>query len=93
MAESTPYLMYKGRPLVRSGNMLYYGNMADDHVVMMQILTTKDANDMKMAEKIQIQLLSTDPETPLPDRILKTVEKVGLYNAMEIADIWLNRMK
>lgn len=92
MAEDNkPFLMYKGRPLVRSGNVLYYGSMAEKCVIMMQILTTKDANDMTMAEKIQIQLLSTDPDVRMKDRILKKSEKVGLYNAMDIGSIWLER--
>ena len=91
MAENTPFLMYKGRPLVRSGNVLYYGSMAEKYVIMMQILTTKDANDMKMAEKIQIQLLSTDESLRMKDRIIKKSEKVGLYNAMDIGSIWLER--
>ena len=94
MAEkkaATPYLMYKGRPLVRSGNTLYYGNMSDDYVIMLQILTTKDANDMTMAEKVQVQLLSTDPEVRMKDRIIKKSEKIGLYNAMDIGSIWLER--
>lgn len=95
MAESktgaTPYLMYKGRPLVRSGNVLYYGSMADDYVVMLQILSTKDANDMTMAEKVQVQLLSTDPDVRPKERIIKKSEKIGLYNAMDIGSIWLSR--
>ena len=89
--EATPFLMYKGRPLVRSGNVLYYGSMAEDYVIMMQILSTKDANDMTMAEKIQIQLMATDPEIRMKDRIIKKSEKVGLYNAMDIGSIWLER--
>jgi hypothetical protein len=89
--EATPFLTYKGRPLVRSGNTLYYGSMAEDYVIMMQILTTKDANDMTMAEKIQIQLMATDPDIRMKDRIIKKSEKVGLYNAMDIGSIWLER--
>ena len=89
--EATPFLMYKGRPLVRSGNTLYYGSMAEDYVIMMQILTTKDANDMTMAEKIQIQLMATDPDIRMKDRIIKKSEKIGLYNAMDIGSIWLER--
>lgn len=91
MVESTPFLMYKGRPLVRSGNTLYYGSMAEKCVIVMQILTTKDENDMQMAEKIQIQLMSTDPDIRMKDRILKKSEKIGLYNAMDIGSIWLER--
>ncbi len=89
--DATPFLMYKGRPLVRSGNTLYYGSMAEDYVIMMQILSTKDANDMTMAEKIQIQLMATDPDIRMKDRIIKKSEKIGLYNAMDIGSIWLER--
>lgn len=91
MADSTPFLMYKGRPLVRSGNVLYYGSMAEKYVIVMQILSTKDENDMTMAEKIQVQLMLTDPEVRMKDRIVKKSEKIGLYNAMDIGSIWLER--
>ena len=91
MADTTPFLMYKGRPLVRSGNTLYYGSMAEKYVIVMQILSTKDEHDMKMAEKIQIQLMLTDPEVRMKDRFVKKSEKIGLYNAMDIGSIWLER--
>lgn len=87
----TPFLMYKGRPLVRSGNVLYYGSMAEKYVIVLQILSTKDENDMTMAEKIQVQLMLTDPEVRMKDRIVKKSEKIGLYNAMDIGSIWLER--
>jgi len=91
MADNTPFLMYKGRPLVRSGNILYYGNMAEKYVIVMQILSTKDENDLNMAEKVQIQLMLTDEEVRMKDRIVKKSEKIGLYNAMDIGSIWLER--
>lgn len=85
------FLMYKGRPLVRSGNELYYGNMNDDYVVMLQILSTKKVGDMTVAEKVQVQLMSTDPDLRMKDRIAKKSEKIGLYNALDIGSIWLER--
>ena len=94
MAEKTnkaAFLMYKGKPLVRSGNTLYYGHMADKCVVMMQILSTREMHGMTMADRIQVQLLSTDPELRMRDRILKKSEKTGLYNALDIGSIWLSR--
>jgi hypothetical protein len=93
MADNkTPYLQYKGRPLVRQGNMLYYGSMADSCVVMIQILTTKKVGELTVAEKVQVQLISTDPDAPLQERILKKSEKVGLFNALDIGRVWLERM-
>lgn len=85
------FLLYKGRPLVRSGNTLYYGNMTDKCVIMLQILSTKTVGDMTMADKVQVQLLSTDPDLRMKERILKKSEKTGLYNAMDIGVIWLER--
>ena len=90
--KKTPaFLTYKGHPLVRLGNVLYYGSMADDAVVMLQILTTKTENGLTLADKISIQLISTDPDVNMADRILKKSEKKGLYNAMDISAIWLDR--
>ncbi len=84
-------LTYKGKPLVRSGNVLYYGDMAEKCVVILQILSNKTVGDMTVADKIQVQLMLTDPEVRLKDRILKKSEKNGLYNAMDIGSIWLER--
>lgn len=91
MADNTHFLMYKGRPLVRSGNVLYYGSMAEKYVIVMQVLSTKEENGMTMAEKVQIQLMLTDEEVRMKDRIVKKSEKIGLYNAMDIGSIWLER--
>ena len=89
--KKSGFLMYKGKPLVRSGNTLYYGNMADKCVVMLHILSTKTVKDMTVADKVQVQLMSTDPELRMKERILKRSEKNGLYNAMDIGSIWLER--
>lgn len=90
--ENKPqFLTYKGKPLVRNGNTIYYGDMSDKCVIMIQILTTKKVNDLELADKVTIQLMSTDPDVRPKERILKRSEKHGLYNAMDIGSIWLQR--
>ncbi len=92
MAEKQETLLtYKGRPLVRCGNTLYYGDMAEKCVIVLQVLTTKTVGDMTVADKVQVQLLLTDPEVRMKDRLLKKSEKIGLYNAMDIGSVWLER--
>lgn len=88
--EKTP-LMYKGRPLRRKDNILYYGNMSDSHIIMLQILETKPAGDMEVATKVSIQLQLTDPDLKGRDRVVKRSEKNSLYSAIDISTIWLER--
>ncbi len=89
MAEQ--FLTYKGRPLVRGGNTIYYGNMSDEYVCVLQILTTKEENGEQLPDKVQVQLLKTDPEIPIMERFVKNGERRGLYEAMDMATIWLER--
>ena len=92
MAEKkNDFLTYKGKPLVRNGNTIYYGDMNDDFVIMMRILSSKEFGDIDLASKISVQLVNTDPNVSIKENIVKTSEEKGLYAAMDIADIWLTR--
>lgn len=94
MAESkkkAPFLMYKGRPLVRKGSTLYYGSMADPFVIMMQITSTKKVKELEVATKVTVQLMNTNPDVRPRERIVKKSEKNGLYDAMDVGSIWLDR--
>ncbi|MBO4446100.1 MAG: hypothetical protein IK036_04065 [Clostridia bacterium] len=90
-AKKEEFLTYKGKPLVRKGNTLYYGNMFDPYVIVLTIKSTTTDGDMEMADKVSIQLISTDPNISPAKAIVKTSEKTGLYNAMDIGSIWLER--
>ena len=83
--------MYKGRPLVRSGNTIYYGSMKGAYVAKIDIRSKKTVKDMEVADKVSIQLLATDPTTPPAKMIAKRAEREGLYAAIEVADVWLEK--
>ncbi len=84
--------MYKGKPLVRNGNIIYYGYMDQPYVAILQIATTKEVNGETVADKVNVQLFRTDPTiTKLKDKIIKKTERIGLYSALEIGSIWLER--
>ena len=84
-------LTYKGRPLLRKDNIIYYGSMGDKYIAMLQILSTRKVNDLDVADKVSVQLQLTDSDISSKDRIVKTTTKDGLYDAMDIASIWLER--
>ena len=84
-------LTYKGHPLMRKDNLIYYGSMADSHIVMLQVLETKKVNDFDVATRVSVQLQLTDPSVKSRDRVVKKSEKPGLYVALDVGCVWLNR--
>lgn len=82
---------YKGRPLVRSGDTIYYGSMSDKYVIKLQVKSKKEVGGLQVADKVAVQLMYTDPEIRSRKQIVKTSEKSGLYLALDIAEVWLNR--
>ena len=87
----TEGLVYRGHPLRRVDNLIYYGTMAEKYIVMMQVLDTKKVQDLEVASKVSVQLQLTDPSLKSRDRIVKKSEKDSLYAAMDVAHIWLER--
>lgn len=82
---------YKGKPLVRSGDTLYYGSMTDKYVVKLDIKSKKTVDGLEVADKVNVQLMYTDPEIRTRKQIVKTGEKDGLYLALDLAEAWLNK--
>ena len=91
MSQENAVLMYKGRPLMRKDNLIYYGSMADSHIVMLQILETKKVGDADIASRVSVQLQLTDPNARSRDRIVKKGEKAGLFTALDFGSVWLER--
>ena len=84
-------LEYKGHPLMRKENIIYYGSMSDSHIIMMQILESGEVKGMPVAKCVSVQLQQTAPNVRVRDRIVKKTEKDSLWAAMDIASIWLGR--
>ena len=91
MADEKTVLQYKGRPLMRKDNMIYYGSMADSHIVMLQILETKKVQDTDIATRVSVELQLTDPNARAKDRIVKKSEKDGFFTALDLGSVWLTR--
>ena len=84
-------LEYKGHPLQRKDNIIYYGSFADKYIIMMQIMESKKEQDLDIATKVSVQLQLTDPSIRSRDRVVKKSEKDSLYAAMDVAAVWLDR--
>ncbi|MBR6952033.1 MAG: hypothetical protein IKH56_09965 [Oscillospiraceae bacterium] len=84
-------LTYKGYPLRRKDNLIYFGSMADKYIAMLQILETKKVQDLEVPSRIAVQLQLTDPDLKSRDRVVKKSEKTSLYDSIDLAYIWLSR--
>ena len=85
------FLMYKEKPLVRSGNEIYYGDMAESFVVRFTILSTTKLGDNEIPEKVKVQLMKSDIHLPEKDRITKESTKDNFFDALDVGFVWLER--
>ena len=91
MPEKNEVLKYKGRPLMRKDNLIYYGSMADEYIIMLQILESKKMEDLDLATRVSVQLQRTAPDVKARDRVVKKSEKDGFYTALDVGCVWLER--
>ena len=90
MAE-TNFLTYKDKPLVRSGNEIYYGDMSESYVVKFEILSSKTVDGTEVADKVKVQLLKSDSQLDMKDRIEKETTKGSMFDALDVGFVWLER--
>ena len=76
------YLTYNGQPLIARGNTMIYGNIADPYYIQLTALDMATVDGVEVSGNIQIALMQGM-------KILKTAEREGMYNAMDIAEFWL----
>lgn len=82
MAEKT--LNYKGKPLIRREDKIYYGNINEAFMIEMTVLDEKDVLGQKVAGNIVIELKDNKKGS-----IVKKAERNGFYKAIDIAEFWL----
>lgn len=89
--RKSEFFMYRGYPLVRKGDQIYYGNMYDPYVVMLEIKhKTKLDNGMEIADKVNVYQMKTHEANPVK-AIVKKSERSSLYDAVDVAHVWLRR--
>lgn len=84
-------VLYKGFPLVRCNNELYYGSMDDKFIVFIQILKAEKEDGLDIGNKVFVSLLKSDLTLPPIERLVKQTDKPNLLSALEIAHVWLSR--
>ena len=84
---SGEYLEYMGKPLVREGNTICYGDMSEKCILILEIMSYKDVDGTSLPDKIFIQIIDSKD----PNKVIKQGEKNGLHDAFSIGLVWLER--
>lgn len=79
------YLMFRGKPLVRDGQQICWGDMNDKYVLVLGIMSTKQVKNKTVPDQVLIQIQST-----ADGKVVKVGSKNGLYEAFEYGMIWLD---
>ena len=79
------YLEYKGKPLVREGDTICYGDMDDKCILILEIMSYKEVKGNSIPDTILIQIIDSKD----PAKIVKQGQKAGLYEAFSLGTIWL----
>ena len=85
------FLNYKGKPLVRKGNEIYYGDMSEKFIVKFEILSSKKDGKLEIADKVSVKLLDSNTDKDIKDRIKKESTKDNLFAALDLGFTWLER--
>ena len=86
-AEKLP-LTYKGKLLARKDNIIYYGNPEDKYLIMMNITGSEAKNGFDSTTRVTVSLQTNSGG--IKEKIIKKVEREGIYKALDIAEYWLS---
>ena len=89
--SETNFLTYKGKPLVRKGKEIYYGDMSEKYIVKFEILSSKKDGKLDIADKVSVKLLDSNTDKNMKDRIIKDSVKDNLFSALDLGFTWLER--
>lgn len=87
-AKKKKILTYKGKPLLRVGDRIYYGNLEDKVILTLDITESKKNKDIKSAQKVKIQLMDNTGEFG-KGQVFRKGERENLYKALDIGEWWL----
>ncbi|MGN0494008.1 MAG: hypothetical protein ACI4F7_10205 [Acutalibacteraceae bacterium] len=90
MAESK-FLTYKDKPLVKSGNEIYYGDMAEPYVVRFTVLSTVKAGENEIPGEVKVELLKSNAQLSDKEKAAKETVKSSFFEALDVGFVWLER--
>lgn len=87
-AKKKKVLTYNGKPIIRCGNRIYYGNLEDKLILVLDIQETKKVNDLDVTTKVLVQVMDNTGELG-KGQVFRKATRDNLYKALDIGEWWL----
>ncbi len=87
-AKKKKAMTYNGKPIIRCGNRIYYGNLEDKLILVLDITKTKTVGDMEVADEILVQVMDNTGELG-KGQVFRKAVRDDLYKALDIGEWWL----
>lgn len=81
-------LTYNGKPIIRCGNRVYYGNLEDKLILVLDITKTKNVNGLEVADEVLVQVMDNTGELG-KGQVFRKATRENLYKALDIGEWWL----
>ncbi len=81
-------LTYKGKPIYRQGNRIYYGNLEDDLILVIDIVETKNIYGRQITQKAVFSIQDNTGELG-QGTVYRKGERDNLYKAFDMGSWWL----
>ncbi len=85
--EEKKYFEFKGKPFIRRGDVLFYGDPKEKYLVKFIIKNHGKAGEKDVADAVTVQLITNTFGEK--DRVIKQAERDGLYRAFDVGEYWL----
>ena len=88
--EKVEELMFRGRPMVRRDNTIYYGFIEDKFIAKLTVKESEDINNIQVSTKVNVQLITNNTHLTGNERMIMMKTREGLYEALDLAAVWLD---
>lgn len=82
-------VMYKERPLVRRGKVLYYGFIDYPYLIKIVEKESNKEGELDIGSKVTVQLITNNSKKLEGERIIRQSTKDGLFDALDVGVVWL----
>ena len=88
-AKKKKIMTYNGKPILRVGNRIFYGDLSDKLILVLDILETENRDGVETATKVLVQVMDNTGELG-KGQVFRKATRDNLYKALDIGEWWLN---